>query len=168
MIQQPGGIAVSDEVLQTIRFTNVFIRQKPPVQYTISVLIQNIFSLFPPPYGADRREYEVSLDLIYQKANLLFPPWWESDVQTVQVKRGWIKEALDTMVNLKLIKRIPQKLDSYLIPIPTLISRKPMEEVICRKIKSLEKTLRSRGRPPAVRRVPKKRPPEVGPLSKYL
>jgi hypothetical protein len=169
LIEQPAGILVPDEVLMTLRFTNVFVRQKPPVQYTIVLLIQNVFSALPPPGGLGRRFYEVDLDVTYRKANALFPPWWENDVTTVQVKRGWIKEALDTLVNLKLIKEIPGKPDSYSIPIPTLPTKKPLQDAVCQKLVSLrEQARQSRGRPRVPGRVPKRRPSGVRQLTEFL
>lgn len=167
-IQQPGGIPVPEDVLMTLRFTNAFIRQKPPVQYTIVLLIQNVFSALPPPHRAGRRYYDVSLDLLYQKANSLFPPWWEDAVQTIQVKRGWIKEALDTLVKLKLVRQSPQKPDVYSIPIPTLVTRKPLSDAICERLYALERMHGRVGRPPVSKRVPRRRPPGVRPLTEFL
>jgi len=169
MVSEPGGILVPEEVLTMLRFTHMFIRQKPPVQYTIALLIQNVFSALPPPTRAGRRYYEVDLNLVYQKTNILFPPWWEQDVQTVQVKRGWIKEALDTLARLKLIKEIPGKADSYSIPIPTLITRKPLPLAICERLVAIQgKISRPVGRPPTIRGVPKRRPLGVKPITEYL
>ena len=164
MIKMPGGILAAEEVLTTLRFTYPFIRQKPPVQYIIVFLMQNVFSALPPPSRAGRRFYNVDLDHIYQKTNALFPPWWERDVQTVQVRRGWVKEALDTLVKLRLIMEISDKPDWYSIPIPTLVTRKPLHEVICRKLGRIRRL----GRPTAPKPVPKRRPAGVRPLTEFL
>ena len=168
LIGQPGGIPIPEDVLMMLRFTNLFIREKPPVQYTIVLLIQNVFSALPPPHRIGRRYYEVSLDLIYQKANSLFPPWWEDAVETRQVKRGWIKEALDTLVKLQMVKGIPQKRDSYSVPIPTLVIRKPLHEAICQRLISLKKARRRASRASIPKRVPSKRPLGVRPLTEFL
>jgi len=169
MIKEPGGILVAEEVLTMLRFLYAFIRQKPPVQYTIVLLIQNVFSALPPPLRAGRQYYELNLDLVYQKTNILFPPWWESDIQTVQVKRGWIKEALDTLTRLKLIEEIPGKPDSYSIPIPTLITRKPLPLAICKRLVAMQRKMRRPlGRLPVIRGVPKRRPPGVKQITEFL
>jgi hypothetical protein len=151
MIKQPGGILVAEEVLTALRFTQSFVREKPPVQYTMSLLIQNVLSALRPlplSVSSDRQEYTVTLETVSQKANILFPPWWESDVQTVQVKRGWIKEALEALVKVKMIGNIPGKPDSYSIITRKLVFKKQLPLVICERLEALSKR-RPRGRPPS-------------------
>ncbi len=157
LISEAGGVVVPEDVLTSLRFTNVFVRQKPPVQYSMVLLIQNVFSALPPIQGAgERRRYEVPLDIIYEKTNALFPPWWESTTETVQVKRSWIKEALDILANLKVIDRI-QGTDSYSIPIPTVVTRKAtLAELICKKLERLRRGRAHGGLPRPVKRGRKK------------
>lgn len=170
LIEEPGGIVSPEQVLTTLRFTQLFVRQKPPVQYTIVLLIQNVFTaLPPPPFRGEAKDYRVDLDTIYRKTNALFPPWWENDVQTVQVKKQWVREALDTLVGIDLVKKEPGGRDSYIIPIPTLKTRKPLHEAICEKLTSLEKVRRPRGRPPGKHRPrEKERPVGVKPLTEFF
>lgn len=167
-INEPGGILIDERVLMALRFSCMFIRQKPPVQYTIILLTQNVFSALQHPLSIDIREYEVDLDLIYKKANELFPPWWENDVKTIQLKRSWIKEALDTLVMIKLINNIPEKKDSYSIPIPTLPIRKQADITICKKIEAAQKkAIRHRGLH-YIPKSPKKKPSGTRSLKDYL
>lgn len=168
MIKKAGGIPVAEEVLTTLRFTQVFLRQKPPVQYTMHLLIQNVFSALPRRLGADRTTCQVDLDLIYRNANILFPPWWESDVQTIQVKRRWLKEALDTLARLRLVKPIPDKVDSYVIPIPTLRTRKQMELAICERLAAMRRPPGPEGVRVYLKKVPRKRSPEDRLLTDFL
>jgi hypothetical protein len=168
MIDLAGGISMTEDVLMSLRFTNVFVRQKPPVQYTITLLVQNVFSALPPVHRAwERRKYDVSLDLIYEKANALFPPWWETDVQTVQVKRGWIKEALDTLVKIKLIEKA-QPTDSYSIPIPTITTRRTtLIDLVCTKLSNLL-TRGRRGRSRLPKRVRKRKAAGYRSITEFL
>jgi hypothetical protein len=149
MISDPGGILVAEEVLTTLRFTQTFVRQKPPVQYTMSLLIQNVLSALPPlplSLTSQRQEYIVTLDTVSQKTNILFPPWWESDVQTVQVKRSWTKEAMDALAKVKLVGAVEGKSESYAISPRKIRSRKQLPQVICERLVALAKR-RPRGRP---------------------
>jgi len=146
----------------------MFIRQKPPVQYTMILLTQNVFSALQHPLSVDKREYELDLNIIYKKANELFPPWWENDVKTIQVKRSWIKEDLDTLVMIRLIKYIPEN-DSYFIPIPTLPIRKQADITICKKIAvAQKKAIRHRGLHYIPKVTQKKRPSGTKSLKDYL
>lgn len=151
MISEPGGILVAEDVLRYLRFTFSFIRQKPPVQYTMTILIQNIFSSFQQK--PERSYYEIDTDLIYNRAKPFFPSWHESDTKTLQVKRGWIKEALQKLWELNIVDKLPDKPDWWRIPIPTLRTRRPTQEAICRKIskKLLEQMKRIRRRRGRVR-----------------
>ncbi len=155
MILDPGGILVAEEILTALRFTQVFVRQKPPVQYTMSVLIQNVFSALPPlplSLTSQRQEYIVTLDAVAQKTNILFPPWWESDVQTVQVKRGWIKEAMEALVKVKMIGAVQGKSESHAISPRRLTTRKQLPQVICERLAAHARR-RPRGRPSAPKKI---------------
>jgi hypothetical protein len=170
MITDVAGILVPEEVLTSLRFTQAFVREKPPVQYTVSFLIQNVFSALPPvslSVTAQREEYTVTLDSIAQKTNVLFPPWWESDVETVQVKRSWIREAMEMLVRIRMISAVQGKPESYLISPRKLASRKQLPQVICERLVSLA-ARRPRGRPPSPRRVQAAKTPQLKSLTDYL
>jgi len=148
-ISQPVGILIAEEVLRYLRFTFSFIRQKPPVQYTMTILIQNIFPSFQQK--PERSYYEIETDLIYNRAKPFFPSWHEADVKTVQMKRGWIREALEKLWELDLVDKLLDKPDWWRFPIPTLKTRRPAQEAICRKIskrllEQMKKIRRRRGR----------------------
>jgi hypothetical protein len=130
MIKRPTGLILPEESLTYLRSTFNFIHDKPPIQYTIIKLIQHVFPQFQD-YKRGVSVYEITTDMIYKKANILFPSWKEQDVQTIQVKRKWITEALEAMFALKIIGKPIGKPDSWLIPIPTLKTRKPIEEALC-------------------------------------
>jgi len=133
MINKPTGLILPEEVLTYLRSSFTFIRQKPPVQYIIIALIQHVFSQFQDP-ARGRAVYEITTDMIYEKAKIFFPAWHESDVSTIQTKRSWITEALETMLALKIIGRQVGKSDSWLIPIPTLKTRTPVQSALCKKL----------------------------------
>jgi hypothetical protein len=170
LVRQTAGIALPEKVLTMLRFTQLFVRQRPPVQYTMVLLLQNVFTaLPPPPFRGEARDYHADLDTVYQKTNALFPPWWESDVRTVQVKKDWVREALDKMVEIDLIKKGPGGSGSYIIPIPTLKTRKPLHEAICERITPTGKVKRLRGRPLGRHLQPRHEPPQgVKPLTEFF
>ena len=71
LINQAGGVVISEDVLTSLRFTNVFVRQKPPVQYSIVLLIQNVFSALPLFKEQERDRYQVPLDTIDEKTTVV-------------------------------------------------------------------------------------------------
>jgi len=150
MINQPTGLILPEEVLTYLRSSFTFTREKPPVQYTIIALIQHVFSQFQDPMRG-RAVYEVTTDMIYEKAKIFFPTWHEFDVQTVQIKRRWITEALQAMFALNMIGKPVDKPDSWLIPIPTPKTREPIQSAICKKLSKhqlkITKRPARRGRP---------------------
>jgi len=133
MMQQPTGLILPEESLTYLRSSFSFIREKPPVQYTMITLIQHVFSQFQDP---KRRSgvYEITTDMIYEKAKILFPPWKQPDVKTIQIRRRWITEALEAMFALRIIGRPVQKPESWLVPIPALKTRTSIEHTICKKL----------------------------------
>lgn len=173
MIQEPGGILISENVLTYLRFNFFFIRQKPPVQYTMSMLIQHVF--LPFQLGIEREFYEVDTDLICElAARVFFPSWHEYDANTVQLKRRWIRESLDSFEELKLIKRLDRP-DWWKVPSPVLRSRQQTQIAVCRRIanwflKQIEKKRKTRaiGVKP-IRVKPIRGPKKVkGPLNDFL
>lgn len=170
MIKQPTGLILPEEALTYLRSSFSFTREKPPAQYTIITLIQHVFSQFQDPRRV-RGVYEITTDMIYDKAKILFPPWHEYDVQTLQAKRRWVNEALETMFMLKIIGKPVGKPESWLIPIPTMKTRKPIEYALCRKISKYQQKMTKkparRGRP-RIKPVRFKVPPKMKRLDDYF
>jgi hypothetical protein len=131
LIGQPGGILFPEEVLTYLRFTFTFIKEKPPLQYTMTVLIQNILSSFQS--SPEKESHDIHVDMIYERAKAFFPSWHSYDAETVQVKRKWIREALETLCELNLCGKVLNKDDWWKIPIPLIRTRKPIQEVLCKK-----------------------------------
>ncbi len=170
MIAEPAGILVAEEVLTALRFTQIFVREKPPVQYTMSVLIQNVFSALPPislSVTSQREEYEVTLDTVSQKTNVLFPPWWETDIRTVQVKRSWIKEAMQELVRVKMVGAVEGRPDSYLLSRGRMTSRKQLPQQICERLAAIAKR-KPRGRPPSPKKVEPSKASQSAKLTDYV
>jgi hypothetical protein len=148
MMSRAGGILFPEDVLTFLRFTFTFIREKPPLQYTMSVLIQNIFSTFQR--SPERESYDIHIDVIYERAKSFFPSWHEYGVETIQIKRRWIAEALEKLCELGLCDKVQSKDDWWKIPIPMLRTRKPIQQVLCKKIAKAylkQHQGRKRGRP---------------------
>jgi hypothetical protein len=152
MIHQTGGILVSEDVLTYLRFTFAFIPEKPPIQYTIATLIQNILPSFQR--SVEKESYELDIDLIYDRAKSFFPSWQMFDTETIQTKRRWLREAIEKMCDLGMAERIAESSDRWSIPIPTLRPRGSIQESICKKIAKEARKRRYKGKPPRVR-VPK-------------
>lgn len=166
MVGQLPGLVLPEESLTYLRSSFNFTREKPPVHYTIITLIQHVFSLFQDPRRGPS-VYELTTDMIYERAKILFPSWQESDTETIQMKRRWITEALETMYAIGIIGKPIGKAESWLIPIPTLKTRKSMEVALCTKLArhqlKIAKRHPRRGRP-RTRRIQ----PETGPRFKRL
>ena len=148
LIDQTGGILFPEDVLTFLRFTFTFIKEKPPLPYTMTVLIQNILSTFQR--SPEKEPYDIHIDMIYERAKSFFPSWHEYTVPTIQIKRKWIGEALEKLCELGLCEKVPDKEDWWKIPIPILRTRKPIQQILCRKIaKTFLKQLRAKkkGRP---------------------
>lgn len=144
MLRQTGGILVTEDILTHLRFTFAFIPEKPPVQYTIAILIQNIFPSFRR--STEKEVCELDLDLIYERAKSFFPSWAEFDTNNVQTKRKWLSEAIEKMCDIGLAGRMPHSSDRWSVPIPTLHPRHSIEDSICRKIARDEIKRRRSGR----------------------
>jgi hypothetical protein len=148
LMSQPEGILFPEDVLAYLRFSFTFIKEKPPLQYTTTVLIQNILSTFQR--SPEREYYDIHVDMIYERTQVFFPSWHEYDAETIQIKRVWIREALEKLCELGLCGIVPNKPDWWRIPIPIIRTRKPIQHVLCRKIAKvyLKQVLaKKRGRP---------------------
>lgn len=160
MIHITGGIVVPEEVLTYLRYLFSFIPEKPPVQYTIAVLVQNIFPTFQK--SVEKELYELDIDLLYERTKSFFPSWQLFDSKTVQVKRRWISEAIEKLCDLGLAERIVASPNRWSIPIPTLHPRGSLIESICKKIANKLMKRRYKGRVPrmrALRAFRKRKPP---------
>lgn len=157
-IGQTGGFVVTQDVLRYLRFTYAFIPEKPPIQYTMTILIQNIFPSFQR--SVEKDEYELDIDVIYERAKSFFPSWHEFDAETIQTKRRWIIEALDRLCDLKLAEKVVTSPNRWLVQIPTLRPRGSIGEAICKKITKAVKREYERRHPRAgVSKAFRARPP---------
>ena len=152
--ETPGGVTTPEDVLRYLRYQYKFIKQEPPVQYTIGVLAQNVLPTFQT--GPEREHYNIRIDWIYDYCSKLYPHWQALDEASKQIKRSWIVKALRMMVTLKFAESTEQK-DTYRIRIPTIVSRRgrTLEEVICKRLARhlAKKEEEVRGPPGRVKRV---------------
>lgn len=148
LICQPGGILFPEEVLTYLRFSYTFIKEKPPLQYIMTVLIQNILPSFQS--SSEKESHDIHVDMIYERSKSFFPSWHSYNAETIQVKRKWIRAALEKLCELNLCGRVLNKDDWWKIPIPLIRTRKPIQEVLCKKaVKAYLKQmkLKKKGRP---------------------
>lgn len=97
----------------------------------MTTLILHIFIASQP--GIEQVSYEVDTGWIYDHSRIFFPSWHEYDEDTVQLKKRWIREALDFFWHLKLIEKTDRP-DLWKIPIPILRSRQPAQQALCKRI----------------------------------
>lgn len=161
LIHSAGGIQISEDVLTHLRFQHMFVRDKPPVQFTIIFLTHHILP------KTEKESYEISLDTIYQRANSFFPPWWESAEKTVQVKRQWIKEALEMLVEMKLVE-VGSKEETYRVP-SALLRKHNALNFFCKKLARISRRRRRvRGRVARIRRIPSRMAEGMPTLEPFL
>ncbi len=147
LIQTPGGIRIPHEVLEFLRFKYLFTKEKPPVQYTMAVLLLHVFTSFQKnTHSSEVLNITRSmLDMIYDRAKTFFPGWGHATEATIQTKKAWIQEAIDKFVAIKM----------NIVKLPLSRTRKQVQEILCER---LEKLQRKRVRMPRLRR---KRPSTV-------
>jgi len=169
MIKRPTGLVLPEESLTYLRSTFSFTREKPPVQYTAITLVQHILSQFLNPERG-KGVYKITTDMIYEKSQMLFPSWFEYDISTIQMKRRWLTLALEFLFALGLIGKPLGEQESWLVPIPTLKTRGPIEETLCKKFSKYQLKIKKRapkGRM-RVRPIRFKAPPEIKKISDYF
>jgi hypothetical protein len=126
-VNEPGGIPVPADVLQYLRSKFLFVVQKPPIQYTMKVLLMHVF----PSYSSNLPKgtaVDLQIDAIYNNMKSLFPGWRNIDSETIQAKKQWIMEALYTF------KKIGFDITSLPHPI-----RKSYDEWICGKLEKFSR-----------------------------
>ena len=128
----PTGLVFPQEALTWLRSSFHFIKMDPPVQYTIIKIIQHVFSQFQDT-SKGKDYYELTTDMIYEKAKTIFFPWRDTDTQTIQAKRPWIVDSLENMYALKLIGKTPDK-QKWLVPIPTIRPQGTLQKNICKRL----------------------------------
>jgi len=157
-----GGVRITEDVLKFLRFQHAFVRDKPPVQYTIVFLAQHVL-----PKQPDAPSYEIGLDTVYDRANSFFPGWWEASEITTQVKKGWIQAALNQMTALKYINKV--RPDFYQVPTSLMNKRKLLDDVCKRSTVILERQARKTSQVRTTRRRKKlKRPNGTSSLESFM
>jgi len=145
-ISAPGGILISQDVLTHLRQIYRFIKEKPPIQYTMGQLYLLMSSLASDTQP--RRTLAISrglIDVLYERMKIYFPGWAKATPETIQVRKDWIGEAVDKFeeIGMKIIK------------IPTSRTRKQLQEFFCQKLEKLiKKRLKRRYAFPKTRPIP--------------
>jgi len=126
------GILVSEDVLMFNRFSYFFVREKPPMQYLLNVLIVNVLS--NPVAITYEKHYVVTTDWIWNKTKNLILTGEEYDDQSLQIKRRWIRNALDELSDLKIIQK-GEKENTWKVPTNLFrYIRKSIHEKICKDL----------------------------------
>lgn len=97
LVTSASGFRVPDDVLKFTKYSYRFTKDKPPVQYTIATLLLHVLSSFRT--RPEKESLKISTDLtdvVYDRAKTFFPGPESPD--SVQIRKKWIREALETMV----------------------------------------------------------------------
>jgi len=164
LLNEPGGILIPQSLLRFVRFTFFFIKEKPPIQYTMTILIQHILSSFPEDPG--EKSCEVNIDTIYNRSEIFFPSWRHYDERTRQLKRRWLREALNLMAELNIISKASIS-GWWKIPKPTYKKKRDIEAALCKDIDEYKEKQRKRDTK-IKRTLAKSKPVKTGPLDKFL
>jgi len=126
------GYLVPDKVLTFLRFSYFVVKEKPPLSYLLNLLIVNVLS--HPVAPRYENSYEVPTDWIWNKAKNVILSSEEYEDKSLTIKRRWIREALNSLVELEIIKK-GNKEDTWEIPTNLFrYSRRYIHEIICEKI----------------------------------
>lgn len=165
LLDEPGGILIPQSLLRFVRFTFFFIKEKPKVQYTMTILIQHILSSFPEDPGEN--SCEVDTDTIYNRSEIFFPSWRHYDERTKQLKRQWLREALNTMANLNIIYK-SSITGWWKIPKPTYKKKRDIEVALCKDLDEYIEIQKKKDTRKTKRTLAKSKPVKIGPLDKLL
>lgn len=132
LISPELGYLVPDKVLRYLRFTYFVVKERPPLPYLLNLLIVNVlFQQVAPGY---EESYEVTTDWIWNKAKNGIVASEEYDDKSLTIKRRWVREALNSLVELEIIQK-GKKEETWEIPINLFrYARRSINEIICRKI----------------------------------
>ena len=132
LISPQLGFLVPDEVLTFLRFSYFVVKEKPPIPYLLNILIVNV--LLHPVSASYEKNYEVTTDWILRKSRNVILTNEDYDDQSLLIKRKWIREALDVLNDLDIIKK-GDKPDIWLIPTNLFrFSRRSINEIVCEKL----------------------------------
>lgn len=146
LISPELGYLVSDKVLRYLRFTYFVVKERPPLPYLLYLLIVNVlFQQVAPRY---EESYEVTTDWIWNKTKNVILTSEEYEDKSLTIKRRWIRQALDSLVELEIIQK-GSKEETWEIPTNLFrYTRKSINEIICEKIAKKRTRLgRARSRP---------------------
>jgi len=116
LIQGTSGLLLPPEFLEYYSAKYLFMKDKPPIQYTMSILLLHVF----PGFQKDTHRITKLtvnndlIDLISERTKVFFPE---------QLRRLWIREALD------MFKKI-----NYEIILPLRRTKLSVEEHICKRL----------------------------------
>lgn len=79
-----------------------FTRKEPPIEYVMQELWLNIF----PEINARVEDFEISVDKILKIAYEYYIPWSNVENEYSQIRRRWIKKALDVLSEIGLAQSI--------------------------------------------------------------
>ena len=128
------GIKIPDDVLTYLRFTYFIVKEKPPIQYLMNLIVVNAL---PNPDILDEAFYVIDTEWIWKKIKSLFLMGEEYDDTSLQFKKKWIKEALDMLAEIEIVKKGQEK-DTWIIPKKLGSRRKPIQKIICKKLSNLK------------------------------
>lgn len=140
------GYLVPDKVLSFLRFSYFVVKERPPTPYLLNLLIVNVlFQQVEPRY---EKSYELTTEWIWNRAKNSILASEEYEDKSLTIKRRWISEALNSLVELEIIEK-GSKEDTWEIPTNLFRrSKRSIHEIICEKIaKKYTRPVRAISRP---------------------
>ena len=113
-----------------------FTRNKPPIQYLMELLWFFIFRIFTD--GKEVNEVEVTLEQLLVQVYNYYIPWSKIEGEYSQVRKTWIKEAMDMFVKIELAEILTDNPFKYKIYIGKTGLPNNMREYIFEKTCELD------------------------------
>lgn len=123
-------------IYEMVRFT----RNPPPVQYSMDLLWTQIFPIFE--IGYRETEVEITLEQILVEVYNYYTTWSRIEGEYSQVRRSWIKDAMDKFTEIGLVEIIDEAPLKYKIFINKKLN-KNVKEYIFEEICKIELGLKS-------------------------
>lgn len=141
LVSSASGYRVPNDVLEFNRYLYRFTKDKPPIQYTVAILLLHVLSSLRTK--SDKETLEISTDLVdivYERAKSFFPG--SDSAESIQIRKQWIREALQGMIAAGIREvKVPFQMKG------------PLDENVCKMLLKKQKSVRAKTGMPRVKRI---------------
>ena len=118
---------IIDQEMLTVEYEKCkFTRRDPPVEYTMSELWVNVF----PAINAEPEDFETVVEEVFKIAREYYISWAHIEGEFTQIRKRWIKRALDSFCEIGLAEQISEDSERYRIFRSKQIQKDLMEYII--------------------------------------